>query len=130
MPRFSTRSKSKLHTCDERLIKLFNKVVKKFDCQILEGHRGQKAQDEAYNKGNSKVRFPNGKHNRSPSVAVDVAPYPIDWQDRERFIACAYYIKGRASQMGIKLRLGADWNGHMRFTESFFDAPHFELVED
>lgn len=73
MPRFSIKSRSKLHTCDERLVKLFHEVVKHFDCTIIEGHRGQKAQDAAYNKGNSKLKFPYGKHNKSPSIAVDVA---------------------------------------------------------
>lgn len=74
MPRFSTRSRSRLHTCDERLVKLFNEVVKHFDCTIIEGHRGKEKQNEAYRKGNSKLKFPNGKHNKSPSIAVDVAP--------------------------------------------------------
>ena len=55
MARFSTRSKSRLNTCDKKLIELFEEVVKGFDCTIIEGHRGQKKQDEAYNKGNSKV---------------------------------------------------------------------------
>ena len=53
MPRFSTKSKSKLHTCDERLVNLFNEVVKHFDCTILEGHRGKEKQNAAYDKGNS-----------------------------------------------------------------------------
>ena len=130
MPRFSTRSKSKLHTCDERLIKLFNKVVKKFDCQILEGHRGQKAQDEAYNKGNSKLKFPNGKHNKSPSIAVDVAPYPIDWNNRDRFHYFAGYVMGIASQMKLKIRWGGDWNMDTETKDNKFDdLVHFEIRE-
>ena len=81
MPRFSAKSRSKLNTCDERLVELFNEVVKGFDCTIIEGHRGKEKQDAAFNRGNSKVKFPNGKHNKSPNVAVDVAPYPVDWED-------------------------------------------------
>jgi len=98
MPRFSTKSKSKLHTCDERLIDLFNEVVKHFDCTVIEGHRGKERQNAAYNKGNSKLKFPNGKHNKSPSIAVDVAPYPIDWNDRDRFHYFSGYVLGIASQ--------------------------------
>ena len=60
MPRFSRRSLSRLETCDERLQKLFKEVVKHFDCTIIEGYRGKEKQNEAYNKGNSKVKFPNG----------------------------------------------------------------------
>ena len=130
MPRFSTRSKSRLHTCDERLVDLFNEVVKKFDCTIIEGHRGKKAQDEAFNKGNSKVKFPNGKHNQSPSVAVDVAPYPIDWSDRDRFHYFSGYVLGIASQMGLKIRWGGDWDMDTKTKDNKFDdLVHFEIKE-
>ena len=130
MARFSTRSKSRLNTCDEKLAKLFEEVVKGFDCTIIEGHRGQKKQDEAYNKGNSKVKFPNGKHNKSPSLAVDVAPYPIDWRDRDRFHYFAGYVLGIASQMGIKIRWGGDWDMDTQTKDnSFDDLVHFEIKE-
>ena len=130
MPRFSTRSKSRLHTCDERLIDLFNEVVKGFDCTIIEGHRGKKAQDEAFNKGNSKVKFPNGKHNKSPSIAVDVAPYPIDWSDRDRFHYFSGYVLGIASQMGLNIRWGGDWDQDTQTKDNKFDdLVHFEIKE-
>ena len=130
MPRFSTRSKSRLHTCDERLVDLFNEVVKGFDCTIIEGHRGKKAQNEAFNKGNSKVKYPNGKHNQSPSVAVDVAPYPIDWSDRDRFHYFSGYVLGIASQMGLKIRWGGDWDMDTKTKDNKFDdLVHFEIKE-
>ena len=130
MPRFSTRSKSRLHTCDERLVDLFNEVVKGFDCTIIEGHRGKKAQNEAFNKGNSKVKFPNGKHNQSPSVAVDVAPYPIDWSDRDRFHYFSGYVLGIASQMGLKIRWGGGWDMDTKTKDNKFDdLVHFEIKE-
>ena len=121
MPRFSTKSKSKLHSCDERLINLFNKVVKHFDCMVLEGHRGEEKQNAAYDKGNSKVRYPNGKHNQSPSVAVDVAPYPIDWTDRDRFHYFGGYVLGVAKQMGLTIRWGGDWNMDTKTKDNKFD---------
>ena len=128
MPRFSTKSKSKLHSCDERLINLFNKVVKHFDCMVLEGHRGEEKQNAAYDKGNSKVRYPNGKHNQSPSVAVDVAPYPIDWADRDRFHYFGGYVLGVAKQMGLNIRWGGDWNQDTQTKDNKFDdLVHFEL---
>ena len=130
MPRFSTKSRSKLHTCDNRLVDLFNEVVKGFDCTIIEGHRGKKAQNEAFNKGNSKVKFPNGKHNQSPSVAVDVAPYPIDWSDRDRFHYFSGYVLGIASQMGLKIRWGGEWDWDTKTKDNKFDdLVHFEIKE-
>ena len=87
-------------------------------------------QDEAYNKGNSKVKFPNGKHNKSPSVAVDVAPYPINWRDRDRFHYFAGYVLGIASQMGIKIRWGGDWDMDTQTKDNNFDdLVHFEIKE-
>ena len=130
MPRFGTRSKSRLHTCDGRLIELFNKVVKEFDCTVIEGHRGKDAQNEAYNKGNSKLKFPNGKHNKSPSVAVDVAPYPIDWEDRDRFHYFGGYVLGIAKSLGLNIRWGGDWNQDTQTKDNKFDdLVHFEIKE-
>ena len=130
MARFSTKSKSKLNTCDERLVKLFKEVVKHFDCTIIEGHRGQKKQDEAYNKRNSKLKFTNGKHNKSPSSAVAVAPYPIDWTDRDRFHYFSGFVLGIASQMGLKIRWGGDWNMDTQTKDNNFDdLVHFEIKE-
>ena len=133
MPRFSKTSLDRLEGCHTDLRKLMLEVIKHIDVTVLEGHRSVERQAELFRQGKSKLNGSPGKmskHNHKPSLAVDVAPYPIDWQDRERFIACAFFVKGIASQMGIKLRLGADWNGDFRITESFFDAPHFELVID
>ena len=57
MPRFSKRSLGRLETCDERLQELFKEVVKRFDCTIIEGHRGEEKQNAAYKKGNSKLKY-------------------------------------------------------------------------
>jgi len=133
LPRFSQRSKDRLNTCHPDLVRLMSEVIKHVDITVLEGHRSTERQAELFSQGKTKLDGSPGKmskHNYSPSRAIDIAPYPIDWQDRERFIACAYYIKATADQLGIRVRLGADWNGDMRFTESFFDAPHVELVDD
>ena len=107
-------------------------VIEHIDITILCGHRSVEEQAELHSKGMTKLDGSPGKmskHNHSPSLAVDYSPWPVDWRDRERWIAAAYYVKATADQLGIKVRLGADWNGDMRFSESFFDAPHVEIVE-
>lgn len=130
MPSFSNTSASRLSTCDERLQRLFSRVVKGFDCSILAGHRGEKEQQEFFKAGRSKVQFPNSKHNSYPSKAVDVAPYPIDWRDRERFHYFAGYVKGVAAEMGIDIRWGGDWNSDTEVKDnSFDDLPHFEVID-
>jgi len=129
VPRFSKRSRSRLGTCHPSLQKIFHETIKHFDCTILEGARSKEKQDEAFLKGNSKVKWPNGKHNRVPSVAVDVIPYPIDWGDRERMSYFAGYVQGISTQMEIPLRWGGDWDQDTELKDNRFDdLVHFELV--
>ena len=104
MPRYSNRSKSRLATCDQKLQDVFNEVIKHVDCSILEGLRGKERQNDLFNKGRTKVKYPNGRHNASPSKAVDVTPYPVDWEDRERQTLFAGFVIGIARSMGIKIR--------------------------
>ena len=63
---------------------LFNEVIKYFDCTLIQGHRGEEEQNKYFDEGKSKVRYPNGRHNARPSNAVDVVPYPIDWDATDR----------------------------------------------
>ena len=130
MPRFGTKSKMQLHTCDDRLKELFNKVVKDFDCTVIEGYRGKTKQNSAYKRGNSKLKFPRGRHNRMPSVAVDVIPYPIDWKDRDRMHYFAGYVLGIARTMGLNIRWGGDWDQDTKTKDNKFDdLVHFEIKE-
>lgn len=131
MPRFGERSLAALATAHPDLQRLFAEVVKFFDCTILEGHRGEEAQRKAVLAGKSKLGWPHSKHNRTPAMAVDAAPYPIDWKDTERFARFAGFVLGVASQMGIIVRWGGDWNMDQRSSdERFVDMPHFELLGD
>jgi len=128
MPRFGTKSRGRLSSCHPDLQKVFNQVIKEIDCSILCGQRGEKEQNKAFDEGRSKVRFPDGRHNANPSNAVDVAPYPIDWEDRERFHLFAGYVLGIADSMGIKLRWGGDWDRDWTVKDNKFDdLPHFEI---
>jgi len=130
MPAFSQKSLEKLATCDPKLQALFLEVIKHFDCVVLEGHRGKIMQDAAFAAGQSKTQWPQSKHNSQPSKAVDVAPYPIDWNDHGRFYYFGGFVMGIAAKMGIKIRYGGDWNKNTQVKdEKFKDLPHFELVE-
>lgn len=129
MPRFSRRSIDALRTCHPDLQRVMHEAIKHIDIIILEGHRGREAQDKAYAEGFSKVRYPHGAHNSLPSRAVDIAPYPIAWNDVERFVYFAGFILGVASQLGVKLRWGGDWDGDTQVRdEKFRDYGHLELV--
>ncbi len=129
MPNFSKASLAQLNTCHPDLQKICNEAIKIMDFSVLEGHRDEKAQNLAYKQKRSKVKWPEGKHNAMPSLAVDIAPYPINWNDTKRFYALAGVMFAIAHQHGIKLRWGGTWGDLDTINKSgFLDLPHFELV--
>ena len=131
MPKFGRSSRARLITCDKRLQKVFNEVIKYVDCSVLEGHRSGERQDKLFEEGKTKVKFPNGRHNSSPSNAVDVTPYPVDWEDRERQTLFAGFVIGIGRAMGVTLRWGGDWDMDFQVMDNRFDDfPHFEVRDD
>jgi peptidoglycan L-alanyl-D-glutamate endopeptidase CwlK len=129
MANLSQKSLDRLNTCDPRLVLLVKEVVKSFDCAVLVGHRTEAEQDDAFHQGLSKLQWPKSKHNSLPSMAVDLAPWPIDWNNVEQFCYFAGFVMGLAESMGIKLRWGGDWNENENpRDETFKDLVHFELA--
>ena len=60
--------------------------------------------------------------------AVDLAPYPIDWNDLKRFDMVADAMFKAAKELSVKIRWGADWDNDGNFRErGETDSPHFEL---
>ena len=132
MPRFpwSTSSLGRLQTCDPLLQDIFNKAADYVDITIICGARSEADQTAAFVEGLSKTPWPKSKHNKRPSWAVDAAPCPIDWYDRERAIMFAGFILAIAAVKRIKLRWGGDWNSNWYTSdEDFSDLWHFELVD-
>ena len=126
--------KEKLNDVDTRLVDLVMTVATLFkDVQVICGHRGKAEQDDAFKRGASKVKWPNGKHNSKPSKAVDIALIragKIDWNNRTDFAAIGGAMLMAAKIKGIPLRWGGDFNGNLNFSDDgFVDSPHFELAE-
>lgn len=129
MLKFSSKSRNNLATCHEDLQKIFNEVIKNYDCSILQGWRSNQEQEELFRENKTKLRSGQSKHNKRPSLAVDVTPYPIDWENKDRFYHFAGYVKGIADNMGIEIKWGGDWNNNNSFDDQTFDdLPHFELI--
>jgi hypothetical protein len=133
MPNFSASSNEKLNAAHPELQRLFTEVVKHFDCTVVCGFRGKAEQDMAVAGGNSKTPWPTSKHNKQPSLAVDVMPYPVDWsgskESIERVTLFAGFVLGVASQLGIKIKWGHDWNSDtVPDSKGFVDRPHYELI--
>ena len=127
---FGSSSRKRLETCDPRLIELAEEAIKYIDFSVICGHRTQEEQNNAVHSGFSKVEYPNSKHNSIPSKAMDLAPYPIDWENTTRFAFLMGTIKGIALSKGIKVRFGGDWDSDGDITDhDFMDWPHIELVD-
>jgi len=124
MPKFSNKSLEILDGIDPKLQELFKEVVKNFDCAVLEGKGTPERQLILVNSGKSKTKY--SKH--IEGLAVDVAPYPIEWKNRDRFHYFAGYVKGIASQKGIKVIWGGDWDGNTQVKDNNFDdLVHYEI---
>ena len=124
MPRFSKKSLRELETCDPMLQYLFKEVVKHFDCSIIEGKRSFKEQEELLKEGATKTL----KSKHLTGDAVDVYPYPVDFEDRDRWHYFGGYVLGTARQFGIDVIWGGDWDNDTKTKDnSFDDLVHFEL---
>lgn len=125
---FSSTSRRRLYTCDTRLIAVCEEAIKLFDFTVVCGYRSNEEQARLLEQGMTRVGPGESLHNRTPSAAVDLAPYPIDWYDFERFRFLGGLMTGLGHTMGVDLRWGGDWNSNGVFTDqTFMDLPHFEL---
>ncbi len=135
MPNFGKLSLERLATCDERIQKVMNEAIKHYDFTVLYGYRTPEEQFELFKKGRTltngvwkvtgktvtqldgKTKMSN--HNSNPSKAIDIAPYPIDWNNIQRFLDMAKVIKEAAKTVGVEITYGGDWK--------MKDYPHFEV---
>lgn len=128
---YSKRSKEKLGECHPLLQTLFNKAIEKYDITIVCGVRDEETQNGYFARGSSQVKYPNSKHNKTPSLAVDFCVYHrlggASYNELD-MIAVAGFIEGLAVQMGIPVRCGFRWNHQFPSENKFMDAGHIELI--
>ena len=124
MPRFGKRSKERLRGIDARLVSVLNELVKIMDVTIIEGLRSEQRQEKLLKEGSTKTKF--SKH--ITGKAVDLAPYPIDWNDRDRFHYMGGMIRGIAKQLNVPVRWGGDWDSDGETKDNRFDdLVHVEI---
>lgn len=140
MNRYSVRSKNNIDSVHPDLSRVFYSVLNSFDHSVLSGHRGEIEQNQLFEKGFSKLKFPESKHNSYPAEALDAMPYPILWPEQtedfrskiiaiERIYFFAGLIIATGDSLGIKIRWGGDWDRDYDFTDqTFHDLAHFELA--
>ena len=73
----------------------------------------------------------SSNHRKKPDGyghAVDLAPYPLDWNDLTKFDKISKAMFAAAKELGITIRWGADWDNDGKPRErGETDSPHFEV---
>jgi len=131
MASFGRQSQKHRKTLHPDLQTVLDEAIKIYDFSITCGHRGKDAQNKAFADDKSTKQWPDSKHNKFPSDAVDLCPYPVDWENRDRFIFLIGIIYCIAKQKSIKIRSGGNWKGDWQFgKQKFDDLVHFELIQN
>lgn len=128
---YGKSSLKNLNEAHPELQRLFFSLESDYNITIFKGHRTKEEQDAAFESGNSKVQWPDSKHNEWPSKAVDAAFYPVDWNDLGRHYMFVGIVIERARQLDIPIRCGADWDGDFNTDDQTFnDLVHIEYIGD
>jgi len=124
MFQFSKKSMKNLRDIHRNLIHLMTKVLEILDISIVEGLRSPEKQASLFAAGKSRTL----ESKYLTGLAVDVAPYPIDWEDTRGFYFLAGVVRSLSHVQEISVRWGGDWNGNNQFSDqTFYDLADFEL---
>lgn len=132
------RSRQKLEGVHPKLIAVIERAIaiSSQDFMVICGVRTKAEQQALYDQGR-KTAGPivtwtlNSRHLPASDGfghAVDLVPFPVDWNDTKKFDAIADAMFAAAKELGVKLRWGADWDSDGNKRErGESDSPHFEL---
>lgn len=112
------RSLKNLEGVHKDLVKVVERAIKitKQDFTVIEGVRTLERQKKLLADGFTKTL--NSRH--LTGHAVDLCPYPIDWDDHTKFEVISKAMKQAASELGVSIVWGGDWTRG-------WDKPHYEL---
>lgn len=150
MPAYtSLRSRKAYASLHPRIQRVLDAVISEQDHTLLSGYRSHREQDGLYAMGRTaegsivtNARGGESMHNCSlendegvGGIAFDLVPYPIDWDNKERFALLAGRVLQEGARQGVKIRWGNDWDGDglpvsVDPDEQFPDPGHFEAVLD
>lgn len=131
--RLGKRSKANLEGVHPDMVKVIKKAIEitNQDFTVIWGVRTAKQQNDLYQKGRTKggsiVTYKDGYRKKSNHQvksdgyghAVDLVPYPVDWNDWTKFERINDAVQAAANSLGVDVVWGGDWK--MR------DGAHWEL---
>jgi peptidoglycan L-alanyl-D-glutamate endopeptidase CwlK len=138
--RFGQASSKKLATCCPEMIAVAARALElsPYDFTIIFGFRDEAEQNAIFERGASKKKWPESKHNvmngdQPASEAIDFAPWVnggIKWDDTHIFAVVAGCLLAAAKELGVTLRWGGDWDGDglSKGDQTFFDYGHVEVI--
>lgn len=121
-----------LENVDTSLCAIFHEVLIIYDHSIICGHRNEADQTHAHTNGKSRKQWPDSKHNRKPSEAVDATPWFGRGHTFTREDQCVFagIVKAVAHRRGVPIRWGGDWDGDNKRNNTdgttLDDLAHFE----
>jgi hypothetical protein len=130
MSSFGKKSARVLEDLHPQLQRVLCEAIKSdyFDFSIMEGIRPMQRQQELYDGGESKALPGESAHNYTPSLAVDITPYPSGYKDGQAMLLLAGHIISTAERLGVELTCGCDWDRDgMVIDTNFKDFWHFEI---
>lgn len=133
MYKLGNTSMARLVGVDETLVNVVKRAIQitEQDFTVIEGVRSLSRQRELYAQGRTspgKIVTWTLKSKHIMGKAVDLVPYPLDWNDLEKFDKIKHAMFRAAAEQGVNLRWGADWNSNGTPREKGeYDSPHFEI---
>ena len=149
--KLSERSLKSLEGVDPDLVKIVKRAIEitEQDFIVIEGLRTKEQMMINYGKGRTvaqlavhgipasyakpkeaKVTWLNNPFasNHAKGKAVDIVPYPVDWNDVKKLDKIAKAMFASAKEFGVSIRWGADWDNDGNYREKGeTDSPHFEI---
>ena len=129
MAKFGRRSMSRLEGVHPLLVDWAFSVVRIIDCSVVSGVRSLTTQAEYVAAGASQtMQSYHLIQGDGYGHALDLAPYPIDWDKLRSFDLLAGIGLAVAHQMGLPITWGGDWNKNMDvYDNNFDDIGHFQI---
>ena len=133
MFKLGKRSEERLVGVNPALVAVVRRAIElsTVDFTVLEGKRTLERQQELFDQGRTKpgkIVTWTMKSKHLDGDAVDLVPFPVDWEDTKKFDAIAKAMFAAAAELGVKLRWGADWDMDGKPREKGeYDSPHFEI---
>lgn len=135
------KSLKNLNTCHPDIQTIFNELIKKTNFIIVTGFIDETTQNKAFGLGVTKLAWPEGKHNKIPSMSLDAYPaniclHPKDITEKNIYIVAMRHFAAKVFAEAETLKLagkitheiiwGAGWEDSNEY--SFLDYAHFELA--